>query len=296
MSGNGKHTITCVQQANAFLGEAPVWHPEEQRLYWVDVGRPAIYAFEPGRGQVGIWPLPSQTGFIAPRKGGGLIAASRHEGIFALDLEHGVTLTPIAQPAAGRPPGLYNDGAVDAKGRLWVGWLTDSRVMPGALFRVDPGGNTTTMIDDVFASNGLGWSPDGKTFYHTDSHFGVIWAYDYNLVSGTLGSRRRFLSLDVSRETPDGLQVDTDGHVWTAVYKGGRLIHLTPDGSIVEEIAIPTRLTTSCAFGGPDMETLYVTTAIRQQNGKELLDQPLAGGLFSLRPGARGQPDTPFSG
>ena len=294
MNSSSTNTITCVQHANAFLGEAPVWHPEEQRLYWVDVTRPAIYAFEPGRGQVGIWPLPSQTGFIAPRQGGGLIAASRHEGIVSVDLERGAKLTPIAQPAIGRPPGLYNDGKVDPKGRLWIGWLTDSRLIPGAVFRLDPNGSTHIMIDDVVASNGMGWSPNGKIFYHTDSHIGVIWAYDFDLNSGTLGNRSRFLELDVKRETPDGLQVDSEGHVWTAIYRGGRLIHLSPDGSIVGEINFPARLTTSCAFGGRDLDTLYVTTAIRQQSGEELANQPLAGGLFSLQPGVRGQPNTPF--
>lgn len=288
------YQIDCVQAANAFLGEGPVWHVEEQRLYWLDVGRPAVHAFEPGRGQVGIWPLPSECGCMVPRQGGGVVLATRNEGIVALDTTSG-RLRPIAQPAVGRPPGRANDGRVDARGRLWVGWLTDSRLLPGALFRIDPDGRVHTMVDDVTASNGMGWSPDGRTFYHTDSHIGTIWAYDFAPDSGRLDNRRPLLELDVARETPDGMQVDADGHVWTAVYRGGRLIKLAPDGRIVEEIALPARLTTSCAFGGPTLSTLYVTTAIRGQAASELRDQPLAGGLFAFEPGVRGQPDHAFA-
>lgn len=285
--------VECVQQANAFLGEGPVWHPEDALLYWLDVGRPAIYAFEPGRGQVGVWPLPSETGVLVPRRGGGVVAVTRNEGVVAVNSDG--TLTPIAQPAIGRPPGRANDGRVDRRGRLWFGWLTDSRVMPGTVFRLDPDGSVHRMIEDAVASNGMGWSPDDRTFYHTDSHFGVIWAYDFDAETGALSKRREFLRLDVSRETPDGMQVDADGNVWTAVYRGGRLIKLSPAGVVVEEIPLPCRLTTSCAFGGPGLETLYVTSAIRQQSAVELADQPLAGGLFAFRPGVRGQPDALFA-
>lgn len=290
------HAIRCVQAANAYLGEGPVWHVEDRLLYWLDVARPAVYAFDPERGQqVGIWPLPSETGCMVPQKGGGVVLATREEGIVALDPATG-RLRPVAQPAVGRPPGRANDGRVDRRGRLWLGWLTDSRLLPGAVFRIDPDGAVRTMIEDVVASNGMGWSPDDTTFYHTDSHIGTIWAYAFEPASGTLGARRELLRLDVAKETPDGLQVDADGNIWTAVYRGGRLIKLAPDGAILEEIVLPARLTTSCAFGGADLATLFVTTAIRGQSAGELAGQPQAGGLFAVEPGARGQPDTPFAG
>ena len=288
------YPIECVQPANAFLGEAPVWHVEEGLLYWLDVGRPAVYAFAPGKGQVGIWPLPSECGCMVPRLGGGVVVATRNEGVLALDTRTG-TFRPIAQPAIGRPPGRANDGRVDAQGRLWVGWLTDSRLVPGALFRIDPDGSVHTMVEDVVASNGMGWSPDGRTFYHTDSHIGTIWAYEFEPASGRLGQRRVLLRLDVAKETPDGLQVDAEGHVWSAIYRGGRLVKLGPDGTILKEIPLPATLTTSCAFGGDDLATLYVTTAIRGQTAVELQGQPLAGGLFALAPGVRGQVDRLFA-
>lgn len=287
--------VECVQQANAFLGEAPVWHPEENLLYWADVTRPCIYAFEPGKGQVGIWPMPSEVGFLVPRAGGGVIAGLRAEGIVSVDVKDGGRLVPVAQPAVGKPPGRFNDAHVDARGRLWTGWLTDSRVMPGTLYRVDPDGSARAMVSDVTASNGMGWSPDGRTFYHTDSHIGVIWAYDFDMATGALGERRCFLELDVTRETPDGMQVDAEGCVWTAVYRGGRLIRLAADGTALAEVPLPVRLTTSCGFGGTSLRTLYVTSAIRQQSGRELEEQPMAGGLFALDAGVAGLPDTPFT-
>lgn len=289
------YAIRCEQAANAYLGEGPVWHVEDRLLYWLDVARPAIFAHAPGQGQVGIWPLPSETGCMVPRKGGGVVVASRNEGIVAVDPKTG-RLRPIAQPAIGRPPGRANDGRVDPKGRLWVGWLTDSRLMPGAVFRIDPDGSVHTMIEDVVASNGMGWSPDGLSFYHTDSHIGTIWAYAFEPESGTLGARRPLLQLDVQHETPDGMQVDANGDIWAAVYRGGRLIRLDPAGRIREEIPFPTALTTSCAFGGDDLATLFVTTAIRGQSAIQLRNQPLAGSLFAFESGVRGQPDTPFAG
>ena len=290
------HEIECVQQPYVFLGVGPCWHPEEERLYWLDVDphRSSIYAFEPGRGQVGIWPLPSDAGFLGPRKGGGLIAATRNEGIVTVDTDSG-RLRHLAMPGLGRAPGRVNDGRVDPQGRLWVGWLTDSRVMPGAIYRYEPDGSLRVMIDDVTASNGMGWSTDSRTMYFTDSTIGTIWACEFEPETGTIGARRPFLQLDVSRETPDGLQVDAEDHVWTAVYRGGRLIRLNPSGRIVAEVPFPVKLTTSCAFGGPDLETLYVTSGIREQTRAELADQPLAGGLFAFKPGVRGQPFIPFA-
>lgn len=288
--------IVCLQQANVFLGEAPCWHPEDGRLYWLDVDphRSSIYAFEPGVGQVGIWPLPSDGGFLAPRKDGGLIAATRNEGLVAVDLDSG-RLRHLAMPGVGRAPGRVNDGRVDHQGRLWIGWLTDSRTMPGAIYRYEPDGTLRVVIDDVTASNGMGWSTDSRTMYYTDSTIGTIWACEFKPESGTIGARRPFLKLDVARETPDGLQVDAEDHVWTAVYRGGRVIRLDPKGRIVAEIHLPVKLTTSCAFGGPDLGTLFVTSGIREQTRFELADQPLAGGLFAFNPGVRGQPFVPFA-
>jgi sugar lactone lactonase YvrE len=285
--------VACIQQANAMLGEAPVWHPQEERLYWADVTRPAIYAFEPGVGQVGVWPMPSEVGFLVPRDGGGVVAGLRAEGIVAVDVTGGGTLRPIVQPAVGKPPGRFNDARTDPMGRLWTGWLTDSRVMPGTLYRIDPDRSVHDMLDDIVASNGIGWSPDGSTFYCTDSHVRTIWAFAFDMQAGTLGDRRRFFITDASGETPDGMQVDAEGCVWTVIYNGGRVVRLSPDGAVLAEISLPARLTTSCAFGADGLATLFVTTAIREQKGPALEGQPNAGGLLALKPGVSGRADTP---
>lgn len=282
---------TCVQQANAMLGEAPVWHPQEHRLYWADVTRPCIYAFEPGVGQVGIWPMPSEVGFLVPRDGGGVIAGLRDEGIVAVEVTRGGVVDPIVQPAIGKPPGRFNDARTDAKGRLWTGWLTDSRVMPGTIYRIDPDRTAHAMLNDITASNGMGWSPNGATYYCTDSTIGTIWAFAFDMETGSLGERRPFFVTDVGKETPDGMQVDAEGCVWTVIYNGGRVVRLDPQGAVMTEIHLPVRLSTSCAFGGDGLETLFLTSAIRNQKGSELANQPDAGGLFTLRPGVAGRAD-----
>ncbi len=284
--------VECLQQANAILGEGPIWHPDEGALYWIDILRPAIYRFTPGKGQTGNWPMPSAIGAIGLCGGGHLIVALESQAICLLELSSGKLqrhCDPTSACGLQNVPGRFNDGRVDALGNFWVGWLTHDRKRPGALFRIEPSGAVRKVLDSPVAPNGLGWSPDGRIMYVTDSHINTIWAYECDLGRGKLGNRRKLAKYDRSKGVFDGLCVDSHGNIWSALYGGGAVVQLDPDGRELTRIALPTRLVTACSFGGDGLRTLFVTSAIRKQNMAELLPQPLAGALFALPVSVAGQ-------
>jgi sugar lactone lactonase YvrE len=285
-------SLVLRQQANALLGETPLWHPSEQALYWIDVLRPAVYRYDPARGQTDNWPMPSAVGAIGLCEGGFVIACE-NEGIGFYDTKT-FTHHPIASPRKGHV-GRYNDGRVDSAGRFWIGWLTHSRKETGSLYRVDIDGTCTEAMTDIVAPNGLGWSPDGQTMYVTDSHINVIWACPFDPVNGRLGPRRKFFEFPLPREKGilDGLAVDRDGGIWIAMYNGWAVIHLDPAGTLVDQFSVPTALLCSCTFGDADLRTLYITTSVRQQNAAQLAGQPLAGSLLSVRMPVAGMKEPP---
>jgi len=275
----------CLFQTNAILGEGPLWHPEQAALYWIDILRPAIYRFTPGQGQTGNWPMPSPIGAMGLCASGQLIVALENEAVCLFD-PTGADLLPLADPVSICGPknlaGRYNDGRVDKLGNFWVGWLSHDRKQPGALFRIMPNGDVSKILDDPVAPNGLGWSPDGSTFYFTDSHINTIWAYECDLEAGILGARRVLARQERDQGIFDGLSVDCDGNIWTALYGGGAVVQLSPQGHELSRIELPARLVTSCCFGGEAMGELFITTAVRHQKAHELIAQPLAGSLFSI--------------
>jgi len=284
--------IDCLQQANAILGEGPLWHVDQGALYWIDILRPAIYRFVPGIGQTGNWPMPSAVGAMGFCDDGRLIVALENEAVCFFDPITG-DFQPFVDPVALFGPnsvaGRYNDGRVDALGNFWVGWLSHDRKHPGALFRIEPNGTVTKILHDPVAPNGLGWSPDGTIFYFTDSHINTIWAYDCDLKTGTLGQRKLLAKQDRSLGIFDGLSIDTNGNIWTALYGGGAVVQLSPDGQELTRINLPVRLVTSCCFGGKKLDNLMITTAIRGQSPADLVMQPLAGAIFGLPSNQPGQ-------
>jgi sugar lactone lactonase YvrE len=290
----GPGDFQLLQQANAICGEGPVWDWRDGLLYWIDLDRPAAYCFDPVRGeQVGNWPVDSRLGMLALTRDGRLLIATSGKGIGLLDPATG-SVEPLVHPGAMRGPGIYNDGRVDPGGRLWSGWITEARVDPGMIFRVEADGAARDGIDGIYASNGMGWSPDGRTMYFTDSTRGLVFAADFDAESGTLGERRVFLELPRDKGIPDGMAVDTTGHVWIALYLGWHIIRCDPNGKIVEEIRAPVLNPTSLCFGGPHLDVLYITSAVRKHPAAELSNQPWAGALMALRPGVAGLPEPLF--
>ncbi len=287
--------IKCVQQANALLGEGPTWSSSEAVLYWVDIQRPAIFRWDPVRGQTGLWPMPRSVGFASPAQSGRMVFGDS-EGLGFLDLETG-EVTRIGNPENHLPQNRFNDGKVDRSGRVWAGTMNEKGPEPsGSLYRLDPDGSIKRMATGFICSNGLGWSPDNRTMYFTDSMIRTIWTYEFDPASGALGERRVFATVAANGGLPDGLTVDSEGFVWSAVWDGWRVVRYAPDGTIERTIRMPVQRPSSCMFGGPDLKTLYITSACVELGWNALKNGPLAGSLFALSTDVAGLPEVPFGG
>ncbi len=280
------------------LGEGPVWDAEAQVLYWVDIYGQTFYRFSPTTGELRAFEVGVQVGVLAPRAAGGLIMATRNG--FALWDEHSEALTFLADPEANHPETRFNDGAVDPAGRFWAGtMLEDSEewdLAPGNLYRLDPDYTLTRMETGIAISNGIGWSPDSKTMYFTDSPRQVIYAYDYDQATGTIENRRPFIQTPGEASVPDGLTVDSEGCIWSARWGGWRIIRYDPQGKPEREIVLPVQYPTSCTFGGAALDELYITSAAVRVSAHKRSQQPLAGDVFRLRPGVSGLKQPRFPG
>lgn len=274
------------------LGESPLWHPEEQALYAIDIVRRELLRWQDGTGEPQVWPLPSEPGCIALRASGGLLVACR-DGLFAFERGRTERLQPPPfDPARQR----FNDGKPDAAGRFWVGTIDDARAPEAALYRLDAQG-ATRVADGITTSNGLAWSPDGRTMYWADTKAHTVYRMDF--ANGAPGPREPWLRfpprnpaqpLDAYGGRPDGAAVDEEGAYWVAMFEGQRLLRFAPDGAILQSIALPVRCPTMPCFGGPDRCTLFLTTAREKRPADELAAQPLAGAVLKLRVPVAGLP------
>jgi sugar lactone lactonase YvrE len=275
--------LTCALQIAASIGECPRWHPDEQMLYWVDIMAPSVNRFDPKTGRNKTWKMPERIGCFGFRRGGGLIAGLQ-SGIFMVDLEPRIVLSKVFDLEPANPEIRFNDGRVDPGGRFWAGTNIESMdKRSNSLFRFDPNGNCTRMVDGLICSNGLAFSPDGKTLYHSDSRQDYVWAWDFNKRTGDISNQRVFLQMDIQEGRPDGAAVDSEGFYWICHVGGWHLARYSPEGRIDRVIGIPAQRPTMCAFGGEDLKTLYVTTARTPLSAQALAKQPLAGSIFSMR-------------
>lgn len=291
---DNRTAIDVAVQADALLGESPLWSPDERALYWVDIKNPRLFRHDMASGTTRVTQLPETVGAIAMRQGGGLIAAARSGFAY---IEQDGTLGPaFCTPEADRPGNRFNDGKCDRAGRFWAASMHDGETDPsGSLYRLDGAHRCTRMEDGFVIGNGLGWSPDNRIFYFTDSVARRIYAYDFDIESGAIANRRLFATIPDDAGFPDGLCVDAAGHVWSAHWDGWRVTRYAPDGRIAEVVRVPVPRPTSCAFGGVDLETLYITSARVRLSDAELARSPLSGSILSLRPGIRGLPEPAFA-
>jgi len=287
--------FTCVLDARASLGEGPVWSVEEQVLYWVDINAPSLNRFDPATGRNAAMPMPESIGCFALRRTGGFIVALRG-GVWLAradgSLERKVAEAPY-DPAHHR----FNDGRCDRQGRFFAGSMNEQRdAASGALLRIDADFAVTPILSGLTISNGLAWSPDGRTMYHADTPTHIVHAYDYDTVGGIPRNRRVFAQWTGETDRPDGGAVDSAGNYWSAFYRGGKVVQLSPQGVTLAEYEVPAMCPTMCAFGGPDLKTLYVTTARQHREPDELALLPQSGGLFALRVEVAGLPEPAFAG
>jgi sugar lactone lactonase YvrE len=280
----------CVLDAKVSLGECPVWSVAEQVLYWVDINGPALHRFDPATGDDRVLPMPESIGSFALRAQGGFIVALRG-GIWAASprgtLEHKIAAAPY-DPERFR----FNDGKCDRQGRFFVGSMNEKRDgYTAALYRVDGNGALTDVIGGIMTSNGLAWSVDGKTMYHADTPTQTIRAYDYDIATGTPSSPTTFAHFSGETDRPDGGATDSAGNYWSAFYRGGKVVQLSPHGALLAEYPVPAMCPTMCAFGGADLKTLYVTTARQMREPDELARLPHSGGVFAMRVDIPGLPE-----
>ena len=280
--------VELVLDARAELGEGPRWDARGQRLLWVDIMRGRVHAFSPARAGCRSVDVGRPVGALAGRADGGLVLAVA-DGFARLDWDSG-QVTMLATVEGDRPQNRMNDGACDPAGRFWAGTMAlDEGPGAGALYRLDPDGTVHTMLTGVSISNGIDWSLDGRRMYYVDSPTRRIDVFDFEARAGAISNRRTFVALPPEAGFPDGLTVDADGFVWLALWGGAALHRYDPEGARERIVPLPVSHPTSCAFGGGDLDELYVTSARRPLSADERARQPMAGGLLRLRPGVVGR-------
>ena len=294
--------ITALDAPASLLGESPLWHPAEQQLYWTDIPGRALHCHDPSSGRHRTWSVDTEVGSLAPMRDGGLLLA-RRDGLWQFDPDTGRQHVLIAAPYDTHRE-RFNDGKCDPQGRFWTGTIYEPRdVALAAVYCYDRQHGLRRMAGDITVGNGLGWSPDGGTLYYSDTKAHTVYAQNFDARTGRPGPRRILAQfpvkqpdqdLDTYGGRPDGAAVDAEGAYWCAMFEGQRLLKLSPQGDVLREIRLPVRCATMPCFGGPDLQTLYITTSREKRPDAELAIQPLAGRVLSLRVDTPGLPANTF--
>jgi len=275
--------IEVVVDVKTILGEGPLWDVGLERFFWIDSFGGVVYrATHDGR-EVRAWDVPAKIGSIAIRKDGNGAICSLANGFHSLDFKTG-ECTLIHDPEPDKPNNRINDGKVDRRGRFVAGSMDTMEEGPnGALYRLDPDFKVTKLDSNIIVSNGPCWSPDDKIFYFADSWSGEIWAYDYDINTGSVKNRRTFVKLDTSTGgAADGSTVDSEGYLWNAQVYDGKLMRYAPDGKLDKVIDMPVKKVTSVNFGGPNLDILYVTSMAKPPLPRFPADGVLRGSLFAI--------------
>ncbi len=275
--------LTSIIQTNAVLGEGPIWDVTSAKLWWVDIYGNKVYRFDPTSENKQEWTVPANPGTVVPRGDGGAILALR-SGLATLDAQGHLTLLNVTHEHGA--DFSFNDGKCDARGRLWVGTQDDTPNTFLAHLYCWDGVTLQRKLDRIGLSNGIGWSRDGATMYYIDSLTQRLDTCDFDLEHGALSNRRPAVHFPKEMGIPDGLAVDSEGMIWVGMWGGSRVQRCDPaTGRLLEHISLPVSQVTACAFGGPDLKDLYITSAAFEIDLKK---EPRAGHVFHCRPGVAG--------
>lgn len=285
-----------VLKAQATLGEGCCWDHQAQRLYWLDILNCEVHIFDPATGQDRVLKTPYHVTLVHPTEKGDLILGTKM-GIARMDPESGA-FEEIIDPEADLPGNRFNDGKPGPDGRLYAGSMPyDGSLGKANFWRIETDFAYTRLLEHVGNSNGLGWSPDEKTLYYTDTKTGRVDAFDFNATSGEITNRRPVVEVSHDVGRPDGMTVDADGNIWTALWAGGGVACWdAATGEMLMKITAPCPNVTCPSFGGPDLDTLYFTTAKKGKDEAEPASEPAAGDLFAAKPGVKGLPGYRFKG
>jgi sugar lactone lactonase YvrE len=287
--------VDVVADVGARLGEGPVWDGAHGLLYWVDIPLRAVHRLDPVTGVDESVTVDRPVGALALRAAGGLVLA--WEDGFATTDGWSAEPSVVVHIVHGAVPARFNDGKCDPAGRFWAGSMAhDERRGAGALYRLDPDHSVNRMLEGVGISNGLAWSVDGRTMFYIDTLTHGLDAFDFDLETGAISGRRRVVDVPASRGGPDGMTIDTDGCLWVALWGGSAVHRYTPAGRLDRVVPVPVTRVTSCTFGGPNLDQLYITTA--RHNAVEPVPPPekYAGAVFVHEPGVTGHPAARFAG
>jgi sugar lactone lactonase YvrE len=284
-----------ILDARALVGEGPVWLPDRGELLWVDIESSEVHRLDPATRADTVIAAGAHVGAVLPDEQGGLVLA----------LPTGLARLPAGADAPqplvdlnGTPKVRLNDAKVDARGRIFVGSMAyDEEPGAGHLWRVDPDLTATVILDGLTISNGLDWSPDLTRMYFNDSSVRHVDVLDYDVETGAAEGRRVLHELaDDQAGFPDGMTVDGEGNLWVAIWGGHCVLGISPEGEVIDRVDVPAAQTASCCFGGPDLRTLYITTATSGLNEADLAPTPHAGGVFAAHVGVAGRPAWRFAG
>jgi len=294
-AGDAANPVELIIDAHAEIGEGPLWLAAENVLVWVDITRNKVHRYDPASGRNVTIDVGQPVGAAVPRAAGGL-ALALQDGFATLDLRTG-RVEMIADVERDNPGNRMNDGKCDRAGRFWAGTMAfDERHGAGALYRLDVDHRVEMVVDDVTVSNGLDWTPDDTAMYYIDTPTGGVDVFDYDAGTGTLRGRGRHVTIASGQGHPDGMTVDAEGYLWVALWGGWAVHRYSPGGTLDRVIDLPVSQVTCCAFGGPTLEDLYITSAAGGLSDEDLSAQPHAGGLFRYRPGVRGRPAHSYFG
>ena len=294
--------ITCLVEARNKLGEGCLWDEEGQCLWWLDIAPTSkLHILDPATGATRHWTFPMIITCFSLATNGRLVMGGEL-GMFFFDPATGA-LTDFTLPEIDRPGNRGNDGSADVKGRFWFGTMQQNIAKDGsdlditrdsgALYRVGADGVSKLMFDNVGVSNGPCWSPDNKVFYFSDTKNQIIYAFDFDIETGNLSNQRVFND-SKAHGYPDGATVDAEGFHWSARWEGSCIVRIDPKGRIDRIVEMPVTRPTCVVFGGPELDTMYVTSSAANMSADMLAKHPLQGGLFCFNPGVKGLPKFKF--
>ena len=276
--------IHCLCDPACELGENPLWHPDEGRLYWTDITRGHLYYYELATRECVLFYQGDSVGGFTLQEDGALLLFMEKGAVKIL---RNGALTTVVEENAEERDSRFNDVIADPEGRVFCGTL-ETETHPGALYRLDPDGSITKCLGGIGVSNGIGFSPDRRFMYYTDSSKYAIYRFDYDRATGAISKQQLLISIPESLGVPDGMTVDAEGYLWSAIWGGSCLIRFTPAGQEVQRFHFPAQEVSSVIFGGPEYEDIFVTTAggnAKAEKGSG------AGALFHLKTGVRGVPE-----
>ena len=282
--------------AKSPLGEAPIWDVERQVLWWTDILRGVVHCYTPADGSNRTWEIGQMVGTLVTAKSGGLVLAAQN-GFLHFDPETGETKV-IVDPEPDKPGNRFNDGKCDPAGRLWAGTMPiteDSAT--GSMYCLHPDGHVEKQGGDYSIPNGIVWNAEATVMYHIDSPTRRVDAWDFDNSNATISNRRTAIEIQDEGAFPDGMAMDVEGKIWVALWSGWSVVRFDPEnGEELARIPVPVSRTSACAFGGPNLDDLYITTAKKNITEADLEKEPLAGCVFKARVDVSGLPPVSFAG